>query len=290
MKTTLKLFSVFALSILLAACTKDEPSDSTNATITIDVDGTVSNGAIFIPQTATTFYLDNVKYEIVESHLEVIGYDKTEISETVKIYGKVNYAGSTYFTRVIQRHAFEYCREIKNLYLPPTLKEIGMYAFCGCTSLATISMPSNEQNLTLGSSVFSSCTSLTSISLPESVKTIPAGCFSGCRSLTSIKLPEKLETIEGRWIGSDWDKGAFGGCISLSSITLPKNITYIGDCAFYRCENLIQITCNSLIPPETGGATFFNMSDNVTLRVPSKSKSLYENADCWSMFKNIEGF
>ncbi|MCD7782890.1 MAG: leucine-rich repeat domain-containing protein, partial [Firmicutes bacterium] len=73
---------------------------------------------------------------------------------------------------------------------------------------------------------FEGCTSLTSVTIPDSVKTIGGGAFSGCASLTSITIPDGVTTI-GEY--------AFYGCESLTSITIPDSVTHIGAYAFWGC-------------------------------------------------------
>ena len=61
---------------------------------------------------------------------------------------------------------------------------IGAYAFYGCSSLTSLTLPSNVTKI--GESAFEGCSSLTSLTLPSSVTSIGSSAFYGCSGLTSI--------------------------------------------------------------------------------------------------------
>lgn len=79
-----------------------------------------------------------MKYKIVDSHLEIIGYDPFELKGDVKPYASVKYLGTTYNTRIILEEAFRNCKTITGINIPNTVTEIGPVAFCGCKSLSDI--------------------------------------------------------------------------------------------------------------------------------------------------------
>ena len=61
---------------------------------------------------------------------------------------------------------------------------IGAYAFYGCSSLTSLTLPSNVTKI--GESAFEGCSGLTSLTLPSSVTSIGSSAFYGCSGLTSI--------------------------------------------------------------------------------------------------------
>ncbi|MDE6463046.1 MAG: leucine-rich repeat domain-containing protein [Muribaculaceae bacterium] len=167
-----KLLQIMALLLCTAlyACSSDEPNrpdddnpagSTNNSSVTINADGSTSTGVVFAPIDETSFFLDYIKYEIVDSHLEIVGYDPIEIAEDVKPYATVNYLGVSYNTRVVADDAFNGCTSISSISLPESLTSIGYRAFRGCTSLSTISLP--ESLTEIGFFAFGSCTSLTTI-------------------------------------------------------------------------------------------------------------------------------
>lgn len=123
--------------------------------------------------------------------------------------------------------AFQYNRNIEELNIGSSLKNIGSFAFASCSSLRTVNIADGIQNLNY--SIFYKCENLESISLPSSVKTIGSGAFSNCTSLKSISLPEHLDSISDR---------CFEKCTALSEMTFPSGLSYIGENAFLGCSSL----------------------------------------------------
>jgi hypothetical protein len=129
------------------------------------------------------------------------------------IFGSSNYTGSY---------------NANGYYIPNNLKEviitdatsIGSYAFSGCSSLTSITIPDSVTSI--GNSAFRNCSSLTSITIPNSVTSIGDYVFYRCSRLTSITIPNSVTSI---------GQSAFSGCSSITSITIPDSVTSIGDTA-----------------------------------------------------------
>ncbi|MDE6306659.1 MAG: leucine-rich repeat domain-containing protein [Muribaculaceae bacterium] len=179
-----------ALSIVLCAavmqsCSSDESEEpvGNNSSVTINPDGSTSNGSQFSRVDDTTFYIDFIKYKIVDAHLEIVGYDKTGLSYDLRPYASVTYNGSTYQTREIADRAFNGSK-IKSIILPNGLQGIGTEAFYGCTNLISVHLPEGLQEI--GWSAFNSCTSLTDVHFPEGLQWIDWYAFKSCTRLTTI--------------------------------------------------------------------------------------------------------
>ena len=103
--------------------------------------------------------------------------------------------------------------------------------FSGCSSLSTVNIGDNVQNIP--SCAFSGCSGLTSIIIPNSVTSIGNYAFYGCSGLTSITIPNSVTSI-GIY--------AFSGCSGLTSITIPNSVTSIGQYALAYCSSLESVT------------------------------------------------
>ena len=79
---------------------------------------------------------------------------------------------------------------------------------------------------------FVGCTSLTSFTIPDDVTSIGVRVFHGCTSLTSIVIPDSVTSIGDR---------AFSGCDSLTSVVIGDGVTSIDTYAFYNCESLTDV-------------------------------------------------
>ena len=153
---------------------------------------------------------------------------------------------------------------------PSTVTSIWEYAFAGCTSLSSVSLPAAT---TIGFGAFASCTSLVSVSLP-SATSIGDQAFDSCTALASVSLPAAT-TIGG---------GAFYSCTSLASVSLPS-ATSIGGSAFASCTSLASVdfgaTARSSVP-ELGGDAFVGVPTTCSIIVPDTQYEAWIEVSGWS--------
>ena len=148
-------------------------------------------------------------------------------------------------TTVICAYAFAGCTSLTSITIPISVTRIGSSAFSGCTSLESvyitdmaawynISFGSEESNpLYYAHRLYLNNELVTDLVIPDGVTSIGAYAFAGCASLTSITIPSSVTSI------GDY---AFSGCSSLTSITIPSSVTSIGSSAFADCSALESIT------------------------------------------------
>lgn len=230
----LKSFFAIACLCSLSACSNDEPNGESstieqddNLSVTIKADGTTSNGASFTQLDGETFFLDHVKYKIIDSHLEIIDCDRDELPSVPKLYANVTIGNNIYRTRKIGIIAFANTN-ISSITLPSSITEIKQGAFADCIFLKQITLPKGLINL----AGFNRCSSLTQIIIPDSVTTIREFTFDGCSSLTQVTLPNAITIIK---------ENTFRDCTSLTQVKLPDNLKRIGVEAFRGCSSLTQI-------------------------------------------------
>ena len=197
-KTAMLSLFVALLSVSMSSCSSDDdepgnPSSSgTNNSVTINNDGTATGGAVFSRIDGTTFFLDYIKYEVVDSHLEIIGYDRAELPDEPRLYAEVTIDGTLYKTRKICDNAFCGAR-ITSIVIPQTVSRISYECFSHCTFLGSVTLP--EGLTSIGSYCFDDCTSLSSVTFPESIKSIREYCFYGCTSLNSVTFKSDCPSI-----------------------------------------------------------------------------------------------
>jgi hypothetical protein len=144
-------------------------------------------------------------------------------------YVNLDLSGSTITS--IGNYAFNGCESLTSITIPNSVTSIEGSAFSRCTSLASVTIPNGVT--TIGNNAFNGCESLTSITIPNSVTSIEGSAFSGCTSLASVTIPNSVTTIE---------RSAFSNCTSLTSVTIPNSVTSIGESAFSSCSSLTSVT------------------------------------------------
>lgn len=181
----------------------------------------------------------------------------------------------------IRLGAFYQCENLSGLYLrakntdadEAALKEIGEYAFAGCSVL-----DNNELNPIIPNSVekigsnafvntrlwntpdeyniiyagnwvvgYTANAKLGDIELKDSVRGVADYAFTNCASLT---IPKNLSKC--LYIG----EGAFYNCSSLESVVLHSRITKLPDYVFYKCSNLFQVSFSGLLE-SVGRSSFY---------------------------------
>lgn len=186
----------------------------------------------------------------------------------------------------IPQGMFKGTKNLGNIVLPSTLKEIGREAFmnAGFTSITF-----NSGLTEIGISAFEGATGLGNVVLPEGLVTVSNRSFFGsdvksvvfpetvykinyyafqdCEQLTSVTFTDKLEEI-----GSQ----AFSGT-GLTTVTIPKSVQGLGDKAFAECKSLTEVIFEDgtervgnlsyikLISPAQGKLVSYSSSSNTFL-------------------------
>ena len=128
-------------------------------------------------------------------------------------------------------HFFSRCVKLNKVFLPSTLKRIGMCAFDGCTNLQSIDIPPDVSDM--AQTVFRGCSVLSRVTLPERISRIRNNTFDNCLALKEIIIPNNVKEIDSR---------AFYNCVSLADVRLTKGLETIESQAFDGCPALRQIT------------------------------------------------
>ena len=177
---------------------------------------------------------------------------------------------------LIERSAFNKCKGLEHIKLPPQITRIENYAFLSCIKLKEIAFPNNLEEI--GEYSFSECNSLEEVSLPNSLLKLGYSAFSDCKGLKHIRfnhsMPvtrwsfsgcEKVEDIEFSDRMDDLGNGSFFECKRLKKVVIPSHIKSIGEDAFHNCYGLREVYVGDSVK-SIGTAAFWG---NDSLRIVS---------------------
>lgn len=122
---------------------------------------------------------------------------------------------------------FSHRTNLKEVVFNDGLQKIGHNAFCGCTSLTVIKLPSTV--IMVGLHAFFHCTNLREVAFNEGLQIIEEDAFADCTSLTIIKLPSTVTEL---------GEGAFYECTNLREVVLHGGLQKIRTYAFAGCSSL----------------------------------------------------
>jgi len=199
-------------------------------------------------------------------------------------------------------YAFHYCNNLANMIIGDSVKTIGDSAFYACDNLANVVIPNSV--ISIGDSAFCSCDNLANVVIPDSVISIGDSAFSYCASLDSMIIGDSVETI---------GELAFYECDNLTSFevkscnsyyssqdsvlfnkdktmliqyptgkiattyAIPDSVTFIGNYAFYCCNNLTNVEIGDSI--ETiGDRAFYRCTNLTSIGIPDNVTSIGESA------------
>ena len=152
----------------------------------------------------------------------------------------------------IGNEAFKGAKEIVEITIPTTVKEIGMWAFSECTKLAKVDLENVEK---ISDKAFKDCTSLTSITIPKTLKENASGApFTGCANLKKIELEEGMTVIPNYICAST----------PITEITIPSTVKEIGMWAFNSCNELKKITILDNVT-KIGSEAFKDHNEDLTI-------------------------
>lgn len=216
-----------------------------------------------------------------------------------------------------------YCNMLQKAEIGSGITSIGSYAFSGCFSLATVTLPNSVTSFT-GSNMFNSCRSLASMVIPKSVTSLgSSNVFNACQSLTAVSIPNSVTSLGNYTFNNCSALGsaaiptstksignyAFSGCESLASVILPNSVTSIGTYGFQSCRTLaslvipsgvtsigtytfgmcyaiafIDFRSSKSVPTLSSTNAFYSMPSDFKIVVPDSLYSSWTTATNWSTY------
>ena len=141
---------------------------------------------------------------------------------------------------VIRDKAFYGISTLESIYIPASVKEIGIYVFSMCLNLSAMEVAKENKNFTSRDSNGNNANVI--IEKGSYYQTL---IYGGCDNEGKLVVPNGVTHI---------DKEAFRGRLLLVEITLPKSISQIKDYAFDYCNNLITINNGSKLELTIGSS------------------------------------
>lgn len=132
----------------------------------------------------------------------------------------------------------------EQMRLPLAVDYIGSEAFAGQSDLRELILPPTVKEIR--DSAFADCAGLETIRFCEGLEILGNGAFSGCTGLRALQLPASLLRI-GNY--------AFGECAALSEITFRNLRVNIQDDAFEGCAYMLESLQDTVASP----AEFFEL-------------------------------
>lgn len=197
----------------------------------------------------------------------------------------------------ISRNAF-YGAQLREVFLPDTLINVGESAFAYADTLEAIHVPGTSGNYctedgvlydmryriliqypcgkkdieftvhdwanAVGMHAFTGNDHLQRIIMPDSVKEIYDGAFMDCQGLKYAYLPTQTD-----FLGT----GIFELCEHLLTVTFPENIDTIPDSMFFGCSSLREVALPETVRNVENGA-FSHCSSLWTIDLPETMDSL----------------
>ena len=166
----------------------------------------------------------------------------------------------------IEKRAFKGCTKMTGFIETKSLSDIGYEAFASCHALTRLILSPAYYDLSIGEDAFSgcgftyleigyrvkkisdyafsSCTNLITVKFENGSKLTSIGnyAFQHCINLWSISIPDKVTSI-GEYAFAKRDMS--GGEMQLNSVTIGESVKTIGTGAFYKCNNLTNVTWNA---------------------------------------------
>ena len=218
--------------------------------------------------------IDGINYEL-DSNENTACVIKGNYSGDIKIPSEIIFDGLTYKVTKIGYEAFCKCTDLTSIELPSSLITIDKRAFYDCGSLTSLEVSKGVK--TIEEFAFSWCTGLLVVTIPESVYFIHETAFQNCLNLRDINIDcpylgscfKDLIDIKNLKFGphvEEIGEMAFMNCFGVSNIDFGTNVKKIGKMAFFRCEGVSSLTLpNSISTIEVSAFAMCKKLESVEL-------------------------
>ena len=177
----------------------------------------------------------------------------------------------------IENGAFAFCTRLTCAILPNGLNDICGGTFLGCTKLEDVFIPGTVKSI--GMMAFDEAAA-EEIELPNSIETIYHFAFNKSK-LISIVVPNSVLEIR---------QSAFGHCSDLRSVDIGKSVVCIGRKAFEDCLALSEVTFRSTTIDFIGANVLKGCKNLKRINVPASAMDKYKSLLRKHLHKKLVGF
>ncbi len=201
-----------------------------------------------------------------QNEFYLLGYYGTDTELTLPAPSEINFAGKTVESYKLNFNALRGLKDITSLVIPDGVTEIGADSMRATSALKSVTIGKDVKNIL--TRAFNGATALQEITVPENVEYVELNAFAninlttvywnavdcncnidtsydsapnitannrvfkGCDKLANVIIGNKVKKIP---------IALFRSLPALKTVTIPASVTFIGECAFYACENLTSV-------------------------------------------------
>ena len=215
---------------------------------------------MLVPTTAFAETSGNYEYTVADGNATITKFNSTTTDDAVTIPSTID----DYPVTAIGEYAFYGCTSLASVTIPNSVTSIGISAFYSCTSLESICLPSG---LDVRTAAIPNTATLVRYEFGTDKVTITKASLGKGR--TTVTIPSSICGVPVTAIGEE----AFQDYTSLESVTIPNSVISIGEKAFSHCTSLASVTIPNGVQT-IRNSTFVGCTSLASVTIPNSVTSI----------------